>query len=416
MKTNDYGLQELREVDMLNKFQHPNIISLIDSGILNSGEGLFMILPLAKGSIDMFRPNVELTKLWIYQLVSAVFFLHKNGFYHCDIKPENVLLIEDDRIVLADFGLANRVNIPRPSNCQTFASPQLSYRENPSLRYGIKEYDELCSRESNGIQEDKWALGWTIGEILTGKPIIEYGKHRQPPPVEFLQDRKAFISDYLQNVSEELREPGINMLMKLMNPDPTERSFNLLELLSNPIMLGKSNYVDGTLTVTPNDNPFIFDETKANTLQAVKDLFNKELLGKKDHIGKKDQSTWNEIYDILDLFMRTLKCFSQSFNIKKVDLLYLSCFFEVGKVDETANFYFRFSFKDYFYGPKGYDFLMKNERLIFNCVKGRITRNNVFYFLEKEHYLKGLEWIIQNLERYDQVSPEVMAQIIRSLP
>ena len=49
-------------------------------------------------------------------------------------------------------------------------------------------------------------------------------------------------------------------------------------------------------------------------------------------------------------------------------------------------------------------------------MKGNLTRNNVFYYLKSDEYQKALTWITANIERYDQFSPELLAQHIHSLP
>ena len=52
-------------------------------------------------------------KNWIYQILHSIAYLHKHGYFHRDLKPEN-LLITDDTVKLADFGLAREIRSRPP--------------------------------------------------------------------------------------------------------------------------------------------------------------------------------------------------------------------------------------------------------------------------------------------------------------
>lgn len=121
------GLKELGELNNLKRFDHPNILKCLE--FIVDSKQLSIILPFATS--DMLkasdnRNDVQLTK-WFYQIISAVHFMHANSFYHCDIKPANILLVNGNA-VLADMGLVGKKNITTDDVCQSYTSPQLLYR------------------------------------------------------------------------------------------------------------------------------------------------------------------------------------------------------------------------------------------------------------------------------------------------
>lgn len=105
--------QIMREVEILKKVNHPNIIKYED--IVDSERYLYIILELVKGG-DLFEkledgPIEENEARQIFvQILRAVDYLHSIGIVHRDLKPENILIDEDKGIKITDFGLARITN------------------------------------------------------------------------------------------------------------------------------------------------------------------------------------------------------------------------------------------------------------------------------------------------------------------
>ena len=95
VENDNNGMRELGEVNLLTKFNHPNILKRFDELFILPNE-IGICLPFA--STDLYNAvRFGLTgdrKQWIYELISGVNFIHKNGYYHCDIKAKNVFLAE----------------------------------------------------------------------------------------------------------------------------------------------------------------------------------------------------------------------------------------------------------------------------------------------------------------------------------
>ncbi len=96
-----------REAKLTIPLEHVNILPIRDASYI---DGHFVIVtPLAKRTLDdrlKKRMRFETAFGFTSQLIAAVACAHDHGVIHCDIKPENILLFEDDHLRLGDFGIA----------------------------------------------------------------------------------------------------------------------------------------------------------------------------------------------------------------------------------------------------------------------------------------------------------------------
>lgn len=111
------------------------------------------------------------------QLLSGIFFLHRNNILHRDIKASNLLISQEGVLKLADFGLARPV----------ISEPGLEYTNNViTLWYRPPEL--LLGEERYGPAVDIWSAGCIMAELLLKKPLF-------PGKTEF--DQLALIWDAL---------------------------------------------------------------------------------------------------------------------------------------------------------------------------------------------------------------------------
>ena len=97
-------------------------------------------------------------KFWIYQILKALEFMHKNGIFHRDIKPENILLLKN-KVKLADLGSCKGMYSKPP------------FTEYISTRW-YRSPECLLTDGYYNYKMDIWGLGCVFYEILTLEPLF----------------------------------------------------------------------------------------------------------------------------------------------------------------------------------------------------------------------------------------------------
>ncbi len=156
----DFVSRFQREARTLAQLQHPGIVAVYDSGRTSEGH-LYFIMEFVDGT-DLQRvihsPGLEPRQALelTLQICEALQYAHSQGVIHRDIKPANVLLTQDGRAKLADFGLA------RPLT----TTPGLT---SASLIMGTPDYmapEQWAGKVDH--RADIYALGVMLYEMLTG--------------------------------------------------------------------------------------------------------------------------------------------------------------------------------------------------------------------------------------------------------
>jgi serine/threonine protein kinase len=163
-----------REIRVAARLQHPSILGVLDSGVAivplaaagASLELLWFAMPFVQGQNVWERfdqegpfPTDEVVRIG-RAVASALAYAHEQGVVHRDIKPDNILL-EDDRVLVADFGLARAVDEVYQRLTATGTVVGSPIYMSPEQASGQKEIDG---------RSDIFALACVLYELLSGEP------------------------------------------------------------------------------------------------------------------------------------------------------------------------------------------------------------------------------------------------------
>ncbi|XP_061568556.1 nemo-like kinase, type 1 [Cololabis saira] len=157
-----------RELRMLCFFKHDNVLSALDilqPPQIDCFEEIYVITELMQSDLHkvIVSPQPLTTdhiKVFLYQILRGLKYLHSAGILHRDIKPGNLLVNSNCLLKICDFGLA-RVEEPDPSRHMTQEVVTQYYRA-PEVLMGCRHY---------GSAIDVWSVGCIFAELL-GRRIL----------------------------------------------------------------------------------------------------------------------------------------------------------------------------------------------------------------------------------------------------
>jgi len=151
-----------REIAIMKILKHKNVVQLKE--VLQSSKNIYIILELVTGG-ELFDKIVKAKKFdesvarrYFQQLISGMFYCHKNGVYHRDLKPENLLLDDKDNLKISDFGLSTLT--------QEDTRDKLSETCCGTPNYVAPEV--LSEKGYNGYTADVWSCGVILYVMLAG--------------------------------------------------------------------------------------------------------------------------------------------------------------------------------------------------------------------------------------------------------
>lgn len=252
-----------REIDVLKQLNHPQIPRYLDH--FDSGNGLCLVQEF-KNAQPLSNPrsyNPEQIKKIAIQLLNILIYLQdKTGYpepiYHRDIKPDNILLDDQLKVYLIDFGLA-KIGNREVNNSSIFAGTPIFIAPEQFLRKRLTKASDL------------YGLGLTLICLVTG---ITSDK------ISELQDQYNDCKIRFKHLVPKLSLQFIGWLEKMVERDVEKRFQNAQEALEalKPLYLIRSPIVQlsaSELVLTANE----INENITSSITVINDIPNTILQG-----------------------------------------------------------------------------------------------------------------------------------------
>ncbi|KAK6109628.1 Cyclin-dependent kinase 1 [Brugia pahangi] len=238
----------LREMTLLKRLKHPNIVSLKE--VILDERLVYLIFEYLsmdlKKCIDKI-PYEELMnknelKSYLYQILQGICFCHQRNVLHRDLKPQNLLVDGKGCLKIADFGLARELEFAERRYTDVVVT--LWYRP-PEILFGCTNYS---------MAVDIWSIGCIFAEMAmktalfrgdseidqifrifsilsTPKQELESGVLKMP---RFLRSYPVYEKNILSKIlASYMDEEGIKILKTMLTYNPRER-VSAKALLKNP--------------------------------------------------------------------------------------------------------------------------------------------------------------------------------------
>jgi tetratricopeptide (TPR) repeat protein len=152
------------ERQILARLRHPNIAHLLDGGVTDEGRPWFALELVPGQTIIEHVEQNDLTleeRVWLFLTVcDAVQFAHRNLVVHRDLKPSNILVSEEGRVKLVDFGIAKLLDD---------AGDSMMTRTGSRVMTPAYASPEQVRGEAATTATDIYALGVVLYELITGR-------------------------------------------------------------------------------------------------------------------------------------------------------------------------------------------------------------------------------------------------------
>lgn len=224
----------IKEVDIINRLEHENIVDAID--VFKDSEGVpCIILPLAISDWRQYMKSNHWQLEQFHQMLSGLNHLHSNSVVHGDIKQDNILVFKHENkhvVKLADFGTSTIIDKNMFGNFFT-----LSYTP-PEL------LDDRTQKHS--FEADMWSIGVVFCEAVMGERRLFYGDN----DAEILIAIKTFLDcDRWKTFSTS--GPIHRLIARMLDKNPETR-ITVAETLEDPVFISFT-YHPGRVIVPPEE-------------------------------------------------------------------------------------------------------------------------------------------------------------------
>jgi eukaryotic-like serine/threonine-protein kinase len=207
--------QEARIAASVN---HPNVVQIFSLG-MDHGQFYVVMELIDHGSLDDLIesqcrvPEYQVLDVGI-QIARGLRAAQRKGLIHRDVKPANILFVDEQAAKIGDFGLA------------AFATQDT---QSGSVIWGTPPYvapERLCNQPED-VRSDIYSLGATLFHAVAGKPPIDGSTNS----ATVLRELKQHPAD-LRVIAPHVSAPTARVLQRMIAPDPKQRFSFYNELLA----------------------------------------------------------------------------------------------------------------------------------------------------------------------------------------
>ena len=202
-----------REARAASLLQHPNIVQVFDYG--QSGESYYIVMEFVEGT-DLRhylkrngRLSNERAVVIAHDVALGLGAAHKRGIVHRDVKPQNIMLNDDDLVKLTDFGIASVYKDVGAERLTT-----------TGMTLGTVQYyaPEQAQGEVVTPAADVYSLGIVMYEMLAGRPPFD-GDTPVAVAMSHIQDLPDPPSRYNPAIAPALEQ----IVLRCLEKDPRDR-------------------------------------------------------------------------------------------------------------------------------------------------------------------------------------------------
>ncbi|KAF3695247.1 Serine/threonine-protein kinase Chk2 [Channa argus] len=213
------------EIEILKRVDHPCLIKTED--FYQTEDSYYIVLELMEGG-ELFQRvksqrqlNESVAKLYFYQMLRAVQYLHSKGIIHRDLKPENILLSSQDDVCLIKVTDFNQSRILEE------AALMRTLCGTPS--YLAPEVFTNASTTGYGLTVDAWSLGVLLFVCLGGYPPFHESFGHQSVTEQIIRGEFTMVQSKWKHISDQAKD----LVRRLLIVDPSQR-MKIEEALQHP--------------------------------------------------------------------------------------------------------------------------------------------------------------------------------------
>ena len=205
----DHNAQLQEEARIAASVNHPNVVQIFSLGT-DHGQFYVVMELIDHGSLDDLMesqgpvPEHQVLDIGI-QIARGLRAAHRKGLIHRDVKPANILFVDEEAAKIGDFGIAA-------------VASQGSQSE--GIIWGTPAYvaPERLYNEPEDIRSDIYSLGATLFHAVAGKPPIDSSSNSAAE----LGELKQHPSD-LRIIARDVSAPTARVVQRMIAPDPGQR-------------------------------------------------------------------------------------------------------------------------------------------------------------------------------------------------